>query len=171
MFNKNPIFLKNKKATVGETITWIIATIIIVIILFVSILATTLYLGKGKKTDFTRQGDSLAPESFFAWLLTEDSTGQTVHEQLKNGESLNEFNGNLAVKIFNEFYAGEYSGVWIGIVPHSGIPIFIKNKYFGSEPDLVGDEYATMLVTKKPSLSQRVLLNEDKSVEMVLAYE
>ena len=161
----------NKKATVGETVTWIVATIIIVIILLVSILATTLYLGKNKKTDFLRPGDSLAPESFFAWLLTENSEGQTVYENLTKEDNLNDFNGNLALKIFDEFYKKEYSDAWVGIVPHAGPVAFIKNKYFGSEPDIVGDEYYTYYVTRKPSLLQEVPLDETKSIVLVLTYK
>jgi len=173
MFNKKiRVFLKDKRSQIGETMTWVVATVIIIIILLISIFIATSYLGKNKGTDFlSKQSDLLASESFFAYLLTEDSEGQTVHEQLKNEENLNDFNGNLAIKIFDGFYKEEYPDVWVGIIPHTGPLTFIKNKYFGSEPSGIGGQYSWSLITKKSHISQRIPLNENKSVELVLTHE
>ncbi len=162
----------NKKATIGETITWVVATVIIIIILLISIFAATSYLGKNKGADFSaKQSDPLASESFFAWLLTEDESGQTIHGQLRNETNLNDFNGNLAIKIFKGFYGEEYTGVWVGIVPYGAITS-IRNEYFKSDPSyLLGGEFGWEYTIKKPHILQRITLNENKSVNLVLTYD
>ena len=96
--------------------------------------------------------------------MTEDEAGQTVHEQLKNEGNLNDFNGNLGIKIFDGFYGEEYLGVWVGIVPHGAITS-IKNEYFKSDPSyLLGGEFGWVYTIKKPHISQRISLDENKSV-------
>lgn len=177
MFNKKiPIFLKDKRSQIGETITWVVATVIIIIILLISIFISTSYLGKNKGADFlAKRSDLLASESFFAYVLTEDTGGQTVHEQLKNQGNLNDFNGNLAIKIFDELYGEEYPEVWIGIAPHSAVSPSIKNEYFGSKPVLKGGDpkcpFAESIKKPgKPYVSQRIALDENKSIELVLTH-
>ncbi len=129
MFNK-----KDKKGQIGETITWVVATIIIIVILLVSIFASTSYIGGNKKATFSKQTDILASKSFFAYLLTEDGSN-TIYEQLKEegGENLNEFNGNLAVRIFNGFYKKDYPHtIWLVVYskPHD----LNTNTYFPKPP-------------------------------------
>lgn len=166
----------NKRATLGETITWVVATVIIIIILLISILAATSYLGKNKGANFlAKRSDLIASKSFFAYVLTEDSEGQTVHEQIKNKGNLNDFNGNLGIKIFNELYGEEYPEVWIGIATGIAISTSIGNEYFGSKPVLKGGDpkytfSESIRKPDKPYISQRINLNESKSVELVLAH-
>jgi len=129
MFNK-----KDKKGQIGETITWVVATIIIIVILLVSIFVSTSYIGGSKKATFSKQTDILASKSLFAYLLTEDE-GNTVYGQLKEdgGENLNEFNGNLALKIFKEFYKKDYPhAIWLVVYskPHD----LNTNAYFPKPP-------------------------------------
>ena len=128
MFNK-------KLGQIGKTITWIVATVIIIMILIVSILVSTSYLGGSKKADFSKQTDILASKSFFAYLLTEEGSS-TIYEQLKEdgGENLNEFNGNLALKIFKEFYEEDYEDVWLGIIFNRILLPAKSNDYFGRRP-------------------------------------
>ena len=165
MFNK-------KSGQIGETITWVVATIIIIVILLISIFAATSYPGKSKGAfSSEKRNDFIASESFFAYLLTEDERGQTVHEQLKNEENLNDFNGNLAIKIFEGFYREEYAGVWVGIIPHTGPLNFIKNKYFGSDTANLLGEFGWEYTIKKPHVPQIISLDESKSIELVLAHE
>jgi hypothetical protein len=126
MFNK-------KLGQIGKTITWVVATVIIIMILIVSILVSTSYLGGSKKADFSKQTDILASKSFFAYLLTEDTGGQTVYEQLRDEENLNDFNGNLALNIFEEFYRKDYPyTIWLVIYskPHD----IITNTFFPKPP-------------------------------------
>jgi hypothetical protein len=49
-------FKKNRKAQIGETLTWIIATLIIVLILFIFIMAS-IALGKAKNLNSNRNVD------------------------------------------------------------------------------------------------------------------
>ena len=169
MFNK-------KSGQIGETMTWIVATVIIIIILLISIFVATSYLGKNKGADFlAKRSDLLASKSFFAYVLTENAEGQTVHEQLKNKGNLNDFNGNLAIKIFDELYGGEYPEVWIGIATGIAVSPSIKNEYFGSKPVLKGGDpkYPFAESIKKPDksyISQRIALNESKFIELVLTH-
>ncbi len=168
--------MKDKRSQIGETMTWIVATIIIIVVLSISIFIATSYLGGSKKADFlAKRSDLLASESFFAYLLTEDSKGQTVYEQLKNEENLNDFNGNLAIKIFDGFYGEEYPEVWIGIATGIAVSPSIKNEYFGSKPVLKGGDpkYPFAETIRKPDkayVSQRITLNESKSIELVLTH-
>ena len=164
---KNSIFLKDKRSQIGETITWIIATIIIIVILLFSIFISTSYLGGHKQTDFSKSNDILASKSFFAYLLTEDSEGQMVYEQLKNQENLNDFNGNLAIKIFKEFYGEEYPKIWVGFIMNRPLLPYVKNNYFGERPSTIrgGDLFHKIV----PHIIEHVSLNKDKSIELVLA--
>jgi len=168
MFNKEkPFFLKDKRSQIGETITWVVATVIIIIILLVSVLITTSYLGKNKGVDFlAKRSDLLASESFFAYLLTEDSEGQTVYEQLRNEENLNDFNGNLALKIFKGFYEEDYPvAIWLGI-DFEGLGLPRKNKYFGSRPtSLRGGDISQRSVDY---ILEKAILNDDKWVGLIL---
>ena len=170
------VFLKDKRSQIGETMTWIVATVIIIIILLASIFIATSYLGKNKGADFlAKRSDLLASESFFAYLLTEDTEGQTVYEQLKNKGNLNDFNGNLGIKIFDELYGEEYPEVWIGIATGIAVSPSIKNQYFGSKPVLKGGDpkypfAETIKKPDKPYVSQRIALNENKSIELVLTH-
>ena len=179
MFNKKiRVFLKDKRSQIGETMTWVVATVIIIIILSISIFIATSYLGKNKGTDFlSRRSDLLASESFFAYLLTENSEGQTVHEQLKNEENLNDFNGNLAIKIFEEFYKEEYSNVWVGTVSIPVFSIYTSNVFFGDDPGHIRKMGYWGIDTSYPHVMQRVKLSkgkfviygeENKYVEMIL---
>ena len=123
----------NKKATVGETITWVIATVIIIVILLISVFVTTSFLSGNKKVDFSaKQSDFLALESFFAYLLTEDTSGQTIYEQLKEEGNLTQFNGELALNIFNGLYSEDYWLIWFVI--YSKPNNIIHNKYFPKPP-------------------------------------
>ncbi len=174
MFNK-------KSGQMGETITWIVATIIIIVILIISIFIATSDLGGSKKVDFPKQDDILASKSFFAYLLTKDTEDKTVYEQLKDDENLNEFNGNLALRIFDEFYKEEYSNVWVGTSSIPVFPIYTSNVFFGDDPGHItktGGYLATDI--SSPHVRQIVKLSEgkfvwggeeNKYVEMILTHK
>lgn len=167
MFNKEKsFFLKDKRSQIGETMTWVVATIIIIVILLISIFIATSYLGGSKKADFSKQSDILASKSFFAYLLTEDAEGKTIYEQLRDEENLNDFNGNLAIRIFNGFYAEDYPHtIWLGI-DFEGFGLPRKNEYFGFRPTTLrgGDiSYRTV-----DYILEKAILNNDKWLELIL---
>jgi hypothetical protein len=128
--------LHNKKGQVGETMTWIIATIVIIVILVFSIFITSI-LGKSKsfdknrKFEFDRETDLIATKSLTSYLLTKNNFAKTVFEQLNEEDNLNDFNGLLAKKIFS-FYENEYSGIWLGVSKEkcNSLECYKKNDYF-----------------------------------------
>lgn len=132
--------LDRKKGQIGETMTWIVATLIIIVILIFSVMVAS-------GSDFAKNilnldrsvgkigGDRIVEKSFYSYLLTGD--GQ-VYRDIKSEGSLNKINGDLAKSIFKEFYddSGEYEDVWLGItnISEYGISKGEKNVYFGSRP-------------------------------------
>ena len=78
---------KIKKAQIGETMTWIIATIVIIAILIISIYISSL-LGEAKSIipykDFERKNDLLMEKSLFAYFLADKS--QIIYNQIKEQE-------------------------------------------------------------------------------------
>ena len=158
---------KNKKGQIGETMTWVVATIIIIIILAISIFISSFYLGKSKKIQesysWLPTAGIPASKSLFSYMLTLDSEGKTVHSQLKEEDNLNEFSGNLGKKIFLEFYGKEYPAAWLGMVNRSHLSI-TGNDYFGSSLTVKGGA-----VGKSDYILEIIRLDEDKSVELFLA--
>ena len=102
--------IKNKNAKIGETITWIVATIIIVVILAISIFIASFYSEKFKRIQepYFQTIDIPASKSFFSYMLTSDPEGKKVYSQIKDEGSFNEFNGNFAIKVFRELYKKDY---------------------------------------------------------------
>jgi hypothetical protein len=61
----------NKKAQIGETMTWVIATIVIVIILGLSIFVVSFdVFKKSKKFDLNKESDLLATKSITNFLMS-----------------------------------------------------------------------------------------------------
>jgi len=142
------IFPKSRKAQISEGLTWVAATIAIIIILLISVVITS--------TAFDLNDREIIPESFTAtlnqkslmsYLLTREPGGETVYSAIKKDENLNDFNGNLAVKVFKGLYEKEYSGIWVG-VSDLGFNIIggrIGNDFF-ARISLIGSEaYSTMI--------------------------
>jgi len=163
--------IKNKTAQVGETATWIVATIIIIVILAISIFIASFYLGKTKEIQetnpnypYTRIAEIPAYKSLFSYMLTKDSGGETIHSQLKESISFNEFNGNLAKKIFLEFYEKEYTEAWLGAVSNKDLVPTSGNDYFGSPLTVRGGGQGGYIL-------EMIKLDENKSVALFLTRE
>ncbi len=157
MFNNLFNRKHGKTGEVGETVTWMIATVIIIVILLISISATVTGIFNFKNFNYMKQTDVLASKSFFSYLLTESEEGTSVYEKLGSEDNLSEFNGELAKDIFTEFYGKEYLAVWIGIFHNRIVLSYESNEYFGKRPSLVAY-----------GITEKVKLNEDKSIEMIL---
>ena len=156
----NKIFL-NKRGQVGETITWIVATVIIIFILGTTLFVAEFSLAKNKEVSQTTQVDTLVSKSFFSYLLTDD-----VYNQLKAEGNLSEFNGNLALNIFEEFYSKEYVDVWVGIVVNRTLLPYKPNDYFGTRPTEVrGGDLNTRVI---PHIIERISLDKNKTIQTVL---
>jgi hypothetical protein len=108
----------NKKAQVSTTITWIVATIIIIVILLVSMFLTTLLklIPKQEVSSTIGDTDLFVTKSLLSYLLTKDSSGENIFEQLSDEENLNDFNGNLALNVFKKLYSRDYHyEIWFGV--------------------------------------------------------
>jgi hypothetical protein len=158
--------MSSKKAQVGETMTWVVATIIIIVILIASIFISTFYLGGEKSVEFFKKTDTLASKSFFSYLLTKDNEENLVYNQVKTEENLNQFNGNLGEDIFKKFYRDEYEDVWLGIFSKRGSSFGKRNDYFGFRK-----EPGELVYTESGVVSEKIQLNEDKSIELKLVQE
>ena len=176
---------KDKKAEAAETLTWVVVTVIIIVILALSIYAADL-LGNGKRvqrfgkdigeglitisTD-AKNRDLLSAKSLGAFLLT-DVNGIKAYDRLKTLENLDESTGPIARNIFCFIYKNECketflfkkSFFWLGFYfPEKFIGEVPSNDYFGSFPttrrggdvDIVKDAMAQ---------DEIFYLNQDKNV-------
>ena len=72
----------NKKSQTGETLTWVVATVVILFILLVTIFLASV-LNQNKNVEKNLNEDSIATKSFFSYLLTKNTDGKIVYEKLK----------------------------------------------------------------------------------------
>ncbi|MDE1848427.1 MAG: hypothetical protein KGH55_00095 [Nanoarchaeota archaeon] len=159
---------KNKRAQVAETMTWVVATVIIIIILLISVFVASL-IPKTAYT-FTGNADLFAEQSLVSYLITPDSSGGSVYSEIKNSGSLNDYNGNLAAEIFKTLYSGYYSrGVYLGIYDSSGFVNVETNKYFGAPPSDVARSDLTGSVAMRQGVNDFIYLDGTKYIHMVLS--
>jgi hypothetical protein len=148
----------NKKGQIAKTITWIVATVIIIVILGITLFVADITWGGSKDVRQTTQVDFLVSQSFFSYLLTED-----VYSQIKTEENLNKVNGDLAKDIFEEFYSEEYTvEIWLGII--DGINSE-KNDFFGGGPQISQEGVINNRVTR-PFITERLKLSGLKRLEL-----
>lgn len=89
---------KSRRAQVGETMTWVIATIIIIAALIISVYAASLLAQTKKTISFAKdQGESdlIMEKSLFAYFLVDDTKKNLIYNRLKQQE----FNIDLDDKI------------------------------------------------------------------------
>ncbi|KKQ78699.1 MAG: hypothetical protein UT01_C0062G0004 [Candidatus Daviesbacteria bacterium GW2011_GWA1_38_7] len=158
--------ITGKKAQIGETMTWIVATIIIVVILIISITISNFSFGKNRNLKAEQDSDILASKSMFAYLLASDS-GKTVYSQIKGEGNLNSFNGNLAVKIFNPF-AEEYAGLWLGVADQRDAFPAVSNDYFLARRSIGENPYSR---NNPDIILEEISLDENRTVALVLPEE
>lgn len=177
----------SKRGQIGETMTWIIATIVIIVVLAISIFIASASLEKIKKIQgsYFQTADVLASKSMFSYLATQDSSGKTIHMQLKDEGNLNEFNGNFGIQVFRGLYQKEYldnpSNVWLGIVVNTEEKVngesclnekqfcvldSVGNNYFGQRP--LGSRGTELSYHSIPYTSESVQLDDKKRIELNL---
>ena len=98
--------VNGKRAQVGETMTWVVATLVIIVILSLSILFVK--IGSFGFSDFgnfnlKRTSDFLAAKSFVNYLSTSEN-GKTVYQKLRDGANAED---SLSKNI-SKFYSGDY---------------------------------------------------------------
>ena len=81
--------LDNKKAQIGETMTWVIATIVIIAVLIISIYAASLLANTKKTLSYQkekRESDLLMEKSLFAYFSVDDTKKNLIYNKLKQQE-------------------------------------------------------------------------------------
>ena len=150
----------NKKAQVAETLTWVVATIIIVIILAISIFVSSL-IPSTKSFSTETNVDLFAKQTLISYLLTKDSAG-TVYNDI-NQNNLTDMTGNLAATIFKNLYGGYYNSViYFGLLDNAKQVLGQQNKYFTyTSINLEVGLFA-------PTIDYRIKLNNGKYLQLIL---
>jgi len=160
--------MNNKRAQVSETMTWIVATVIIIIILLVSVYLSSL-VGQNKSFPVKNEFDLFSHKSLTSYLLTKDTSGQIIYDGVKNEGSFNDFNGNLANKILVGLYSGYYSeNVFLGIYLNRFFAPMQSNNYFTIPPGETPNSLLRLSDDRNVVIKDSIPLNEDKAVQMIL---
>ncbi|MFZ1970766.1 MAG: hypothetical protein WAU65_01130 [Candidatus Nanoarchaeia archaeon] len=164
----NNFLIKSKQAQVSETITWVVATIIILVILIVSTFLASL-VGKSKVFPPMNHQDLFAEKSFTSYLLTKDISGLPIYYELGQQGNLSSSNGNLASVLFNSLYEGYYSkGIYLGLLDSDKQVIGDKNPYFN------GPAAAVVSIESNPAVSTifyKISLDNNKFVQLILWHQ
>ena len=153
MFNKK---IKNNRGQIAEAMTWMVATVIIVIFLGLLIFVTN-FTYSSSSVEVKKSTDLTVAKSLSAYLWSKDiNKNEYVYQQLGKDESLNSFNSDLAKKIFKEYYYGSFlsnSDIWFGVVKGNNHFLnFNWNLPFG----------------KKPVLDREICLFEDRGIKSLI---
>ena len=158
MFNK----ASSKRAQTGETITWIVATVIIIIVLAISIYIAGFYLGNNKNVRVSLAPDFSVSGSFFSYLLTEGSGGETVYSQIQKQGNLNSLTGQLAVNV-SDYAVKNYDTVWIGVVDSRNVFPPVANDYFSTLKSLGEFPYR-----HEGTIIEEAQLDGNKNISLVM---
>ena len=154
----------NKKAQIGETMTWVVATIVIVVVLSFSILLS-INIFKDKKFEVEKETDLLAVKSLTGYLLTEDSNGKKVFANLQEAKNLEGERGELAKKIF-KVYTNDFGIIWLGFVyPDKTIGYWKKNDFFQKPRIKKGGDVG---LGYKQFIIEKIKLTDEKSIELMM---
>jgi hypothetical protein len=82
--------LNNKnRGQIGETMTWVVATIVIIAILIISVYAASLLANTKKTLSYQkekRESDFLMEKSLFAYFSVNDTKKNLIYDKLKQQE-------------------------------------------------------------------------------------
>ncbi len=165
-------FEKNKNAQVGETITWFVATIIIILILIFGVyiagasgVAKEVF-GLDKEVSYVGSVDRIAEKSIYSYLLTVDSSEKKVYDEIKTNLDFSISNGNLAKSIFDGYYTIDYPiAIWLGF-NFEGIGVR-KNDFFGVKPTSIRNA-GPDLGFSVDFVRYSVAVDKDKLLELIL---
>jgi hypothetical protein len=151
---------KNTKAQISDAVTWMVATIVIIVLLGITLYVTS-SLGVIKDVSFSKTislEDNIADKSLYGYLLTTEGDSN-IYEELSEKKNLSVSNGNLAVNIFKEFYSEGPGGIWFGYMDDS-------NPYFGTKSTL---DVVDVAGAALPNFySKKIFLKNNKSVELLI---
>ena len=167
----------DRRAQVGETMTWIVATIVIIVILFISIYVAGAsdiakkVVGLGREFEIKGHNDLLVTKSLTGYLLTNDGNG-VVFEQLKDKEnplidmnSFSNFNKEFSKNIFYKIYEKDYPDyIWMGIIfTDFGTK---EVKFFGtSSREVCSSE--SVATHKDICITEQIKLDDIKIIEFI----
>jgi hypothetical protein len=128
---------KNKRAQIAQTLSWTVATLIIIAVLIISLFVTTIIVKAktvtnfinnlfGGNNNYVKIADLFAQKSLDSYLFT--NKNGIIYEQIKTDGTLNDIDANLAKNIFPKFYGVVYRIIWLGVQKSDGN--IIPNKYF-----------------------------------------
>lgn len=158
---------KIRKGQVATTMTWVVATIIIIAVLTISIIVTSNLAVFKSKEGFTtaETADLFAKKSLSGYLLTKNSSGSRVYSQLRKEENFNDFNGELAAGIFEKLYEKEYNHiVFLGILEEDSDSAKNNNYFKDSEISQARKDAAL----RAAAVYDLVSLDGNKFIQMVL---
>jgi len=165
--------MHNKKAQASEGVTWIAATLSIIVILLISVFVTSYFASKNKEVPPGFFSPNINQKSFLSWLLTEDAEKENVYSSIKTKGNLDNYNGNLAVKIFKGMYEKEYLEIWVG-ASTLGEGLLddslngIENEFFGKKPSSFASGAMGAAVVKD-YISLKVKTDDKKFVEAIFS--
>ena len=164
--------IKSKRAQISEGITWIVATIAIIIILLFSVFITSLISSKDTKIKADYFNSNINQKSFLSYLLTNENSGKTIYSEITAEEKINNANGNLAIKVFRDLYKDNYIEIWFGI-SNLGTGVLggtslngVENEFFGKKPKLTAAG-AFGAVASKEADSSVVKFADKKFLEVI----
>ena len=163
---------KNKKGggEVGQTVTWIVATLIIIAVTVLSIYATSVLKGAGDISNAisnvinsvsngagqVKNADIIKEKTLEAFMAY-SGNGQINFIQIRNDGNLNDASGNKAEEVMNKLYGKAYQKIWFGVEETSN-QVYSSNNYFKlfpnsggeqAEIELSGTKYAVMILAQK----------------------
>ncbi len=157
---KKTLINLNKKGQVGDTTTWVFATLIILFILFVAIFSLKIVgLNSSLKNVGGTYADDIIQKSAFGFLETKNSQGMKFFEVLKNSGEMDEESNFLANKIFIDNKDNYYWKISFGIGS--------EWKYFFLTDDSVREDNA---LEKLLLFIQPVYLSKNKLFELRLFF-
>ena len=164
-----------KKAQVGETMTWVVATIIIIVILGFSLfIAGASDLARGilnldKRVEYNEKIDRVSLKSLNNFMLTEVDN-ERVYDYLKDNKALERDDvGELSKKVFM-IYNESYNKIWFGVstLDHGVIGSSLNGKdnlYFGKKPGVVYAPGGNIVV--RENINQMVWLDDNYYAELL----
>jgi hypothetical protein len=152
----------NNRGQVGSTLTWLVATVIIVLILGISIFVAVPVVTKSKNI----QGgdvDLLTVKTFSGFLKSDGN-----YAKLKQSENLEKNNGGeLAKKISNFVFPKEkFIYPWIGFHLDRTVFPYPKNDFFSNVPTgmkMAGPDIATI----ESGFKIELFLEENKKIVII----
>lgn len=155
----------DSKGQSGETITWMIATLIIIVALVISISVVQFTLKE--KTFATSSSNLLVTKSLAGYLMSDDGKG-VVFGQLKskinpirNRNSFDNFNRNFTRNLFFGIYGKSYPDyLWVGVL-FNDLNYDVDASLISKKENLLGVSTATSEI-----VVGEIYLDKDKRIKL-----